>query len=201
MAIAIRCSSFGSVDDGVQAESATTRHPLRPVLVLEQSLHRRPALTRVVRPEERGRLHAAPHDVGLLGAARRDLPHLREREPRALGEADRLALRPGPRRAEVVAEPDRASPVIAVRADERARASRALSRSAMEYTGLAGKVGTVHLPFLARLVGRHDERALRGADEDEHVAGRIAGSGGLAGHGRWREGGRAKRASRAPATQ
>ena len=162
--------------DGVQTQPAAPRHPSRPVLVVEQSLHRRPRHPGVVGAEERRRLDAAPDDVRLLRAPGHDLPHLRERQPRRLREAHRLPFGSAPAPPEVVARADRRPPVVAVHAGQEPRAAAALIEGERVH-GLAGEVRAVHPPPRARRVGGEDEGALGGSDEDEDVAQDVAGGG------------------------
>jgi hypothetical protein len=62
--------------NGVQTESAAAGLPRWPMWVIPQPAHQLESLATVVRAEQRGRLDADIHDVGLIGPGWRDLPGL-----------------------------------------------------------------------------------------------------------------------------
>ena len=80
----------------MQTQPAAARLPLRPMLVVEQSLVRRPGLAAVARLEQARRLDAGPHQIGIVGGSGENLPDLNERESRLFGKAHVLALRSRP---------------------------------------------------------------------------------------------------------
>ena len=83
-------------EDRVQAQAAAARRPLRAVRVVPEARVERPRLAGVVRGEERRGLDAAIERVGLVVAARRDLPDVREGRLRLGRKAHERSLGPGP---------------------------------------------------------------------------------------------------------
>src|SRR4029079_19506385 len=133
-------------DDGVETQATTTRSPLRAMWMLEQTVNGTPRLAGVAGLKERRGLDSRPHDIGLVAWTGHDLPHLDERDIRAVGKPHGLPVLRGPRFTKVVAAADVAAPMKASRGRERSLPSAALVVGE-RVNGFAGEIGTMFSPL------------------------------------------------------
>ena len=159
----------GIEHDRVEAETAATRRPARPVRVVEEPAHAVPCLPAVGGPEERRGLDATVEGVGLGGAAGDDLPDLLERQSALRREFDvgLLGLRPRP--TPVVRRDEHRAPVHT----RRARPDPPAARPAVMGQGVhgpAGEIGPPDFPGRPRGGCTQEEGSLHRAHQQHDVA-------------------------------
>src|SRR5512141_54933 len=155
--------------DGVKAEPAAPRRPLRPVRVVPEAFVQRPALSSVAGFEQSGGLDADEDLLGLVVETGLDLPDVRKGGARLLRERDARDLRAAPLRAKVVARAELGAPVETLRRrpDPMAIVAPVV---ADRVDRASGKVRSAPFPPAPRAVGLQKEGAFHRADEQEDVA-------------------------------
>src|SRR5687767_4642852 len=165
----VRIAKIGQ--NGVEAQAAAARLPLRALLEVEKPFDRSPALAAVMRLEQRSGLDSRIAHVPVVPAPRFYLPDLTQRKPGFSWKAHILALRIAPGFAEIVARADRCAPVHALWCGIGAGHPVAVVEGKGVHR-LSLEVRSVELPFLARAVGPREERSLHRANHHAHAAAR-----------------------------
>mgnify|MGYP007118309871 CR=1 FL=1 len=153
----------------VKAEAAA-RLPTRPGGMVMEPLDKRPDCSAVPGLEERRGSHSAIQDVGLIAAARPDLPDLLQRGPGAGGELYRRDPGRRPVAAEIVGEPQHgAFPGAATPGPQAPAPAARIEGRGVDVA--PGEMGAAHLPGGPLRPRRaKEEETLGRADQEQDVA-------------------------------